>query len=77
MANIKVGIVGFHRHSKSYISFILDGLVEGIEVGAIYDHDKTKRKTANDLYPDIPVYTNYMKMMKSGRVDIITTYIPS
>ncbi|SHM98770.1 Gfo/Idh/MocA family oxidoreductase [Gracilibacillus kekensis] len=77
MTKLKVGIVGFHQQSKSYISFILDGLIEGVEVGAIYDQDRKKQQIVNAFYPDIPFYTNYMEMMESGKVDVVTTYIPS
>ncbi|SER49981.1 hypothetical protein SAMN04487944_10590 [Gracilibacillus ureilyticus] len=76
MRKLKLGIAGFHEQSNSYISLIKDGMIEGVEVGAVYDPDPYKRKQVKSLYPEIPFYTDYVEMLESGEVEAVVSYLP-
>ncbi|WP_058306515.1 Gfo/Idh/MocA family protein [Gracilibacillus massiliensis] len=76
MAKVKLGIIGLGQQGGAYASFIKEGRVGNMEIGAICDTDPEKKKRANEEYPEVPFYDNYIDMMESGDVDAIVTCVP-
>lgn len=73
----KVAIVGWNQEVNAYISFLKDGLIENVEVIAIYDKDKSMKRVVNYHYPEIPFYHDYKEMMRKETVDAVLSFHPS
>ncbi|WP_193433342.1 Gfo/Idh/MocA family protein [Virgibacillus necropolis] len=76
MKKIRLGIIGLGAQGGAYAGFITEGRVKNMEIGAICDTDSEKRAVAEEKYPDVPFYDNYIDMMESGNVDAIVTCVP-
>ncbi len=71
---VKLGIVGLGTQGGQYATFISEGKVPDLVVGAICDVDESKRETAEQL--GVPFYTDYKQMIDSGEVDAVVTTVP-
>ena len=76
MEKVRLGIIGFGNQGSIYAQFLEEGKVEGMVLGAICDIDPEKKKLAQEKYPSIPFYDNYLDMLDSGDVDAIVTTVP-
>jgi len=76
MKKVRLGIIGLGTQGGAYAGFIQEGRVKNMEIGAICDTDPAKRAEANEKYPDIPFYENYINMLDSGDVDAVVTCVP-
>lgn len=76
MAKVRLGIIGLGQQGGTYANFIKEGRVPNMEIGAICDVDPEKKKRAEEEYPGVPFYDNYIKMLDSGDVDAIVTCVP-
>lgn len=76
MDKVRLGIIGFGNQGSLYAQFITEGKVKDTVVGAICDIDPEKKKLAQEKYPSIPFYDNYLDMLDSGDVDAIVTTVP-
>ena len=72
MKKIRLGIIGLGTQGGTYATFINEGKVKNIEIGAICDIDSFKRHE----YPAVPFYENYIDMLESGQVDAVVTCVP-
>lgn len=73
---VRLGIIGLGAQGGMYAKFIKDGMVPNMEIGAIADIDLSKKAVAEEEYPSVPFYENYIEMMDSGNVDAIITTVP-
>ncbi|ETA82370.1 Gfo/Idh/MocA family protein [Youngiibacter fragilis] len=76
MEKLRYGIIGFGAQGGAYASFLSAGKVAKGTLGAICDTDPLKKAAANEKYPDVPFFDNYIEMMESGKVDAIITCVP-
>ncbi len=73
---VRLGIIGLGAQGAMYATFIAEGRVPGMTIGAIADTDAAKRELAQALYPDVPVYADHLAMVESADVDAIITCVP-
>ncbi|MGC5585338.1 Gfo/Idh/MocA family protein [Ornithinimicrobium sp. W1679] len=73
---VRLGIIGLGAQGSMYASFIDQGTVPNMEIGAIADIDATKEQTAATAYPGVPFFTDYTEMLASGTVDAVVTCVP-
>ncbi len=86
MDKVRYGIVGFGTQGSTYAGMMkgrsnFPGMPpvecpEYIELGAICDIDPEARNKAAELYPDVPLYSDYKVMIESGDVDAVITTLP-
>lgn len=76
MANVRLGIIGLGAEGGMYANFISEGKVKNMVIGAICDNDPAKKQVAEEKYPGVPYYDNYIEMMESGDVDAVVTTVP-
>ncbi|WP_087975088.1 Gfo/Idh/MocA family protein [Oceanobacillus rekensis] len=76
MKKVRLGIIGLGAQGGAYAGFILEGRVKNMEIGAICDNDPEKKAVAEEKYPNVPFYDNYIEMIESGDVDAIVTTVP-
>ncbi|RLL40708.1 gfo/Idh/MocA family oxidoreductase [Oceanobacillus piezotolerans] len=76
MKKVRLGIIGLGAQGGAYAGFITEGRVKNMEIGAICDIDPEKKKVAEEKYPNVPFYENYIEMLESGDVDAIVTTVP-
>ncbi len=87
MNKVRLGIIGVGRQGGTYTSLITgvntredmhksDITFDQIEVGALCDIDPNVRKKLQKLFPNIPVYENYLDLLESKNVDAIVTTVP-
>ncbi|WP_085993642.1 Gfo/Idh/MocA family protein [Oceanobacillus senegalensis] len=76
MSKVRLGIIGFGAQGGAYAGFISEGRVKNMEIGAICDTDPEKKKEAEEKYPNVPFYNNYIDMLESGDVDAVVTTVP-
>lgn len=58
-----------------YATFIRDGLVPNMEIGAIADINADKREQAAKDY-GVPTYEDYQTLLSSGDVEAVVTTVP-
>jgi predicted dehydrogenase len=73
---VRLGIIGLGQQGGAYATFITQGLVSHMEIGAICDIDPAKKDLAASLYPDTPFYADHLAMIESGDVDAVVTCVP-
>lgn len=76
MKKVRLGIVGLGAQGGTYAGFIAEGKVANMEIGAICDIDPAKKAIAQEKYPNVPFYEDYIAMLESGDVDAIVTTVP-
>ena len=72
---VRLGIIGLGAQGSMYATFIRDGLVPHMEIGAIADTDPAKRDLATREY-GVPVYADHAALIASGDVDAVVTCVP-
>lgn len=88
MKKVRLGIIGLGQQGGFYTSLLtgkqispsgmpqLNQVFDQLEVGAFCDIDPKKIKRVQELFPEIPVYSDYIEMLDSGNVDAIVTTVP-
>lgn len=76
MADVRLGIIGLGAEGGMYANFISEGKVKNMVIGAICDNDPAKKQVAEEKYPGVPFYDNYIDMLESGNVDAVVTTVP-
>ncbi|MCH6265947.1 Gfo/Idh/MocA family protein [Neobacillus citreus] len=76
MEQVKLGIIGLGAEGGMYAKFISEGKVKNMVIGAICDNDPAKKQVAQENYPDVPFYDNYIDMLESGDVNAVVTTVP-
>ena len=73
---VRLGIIGLGTQGSTYAKMIADGMVPNMVVAAIADVDPAARRKAAELYPDAPVYEDYVALLEGGDVDAVVTTVP-
>ncbi|MBQ1985214.1 MAG: Gfo/Idh/MocA family oxidoreductase [Clostridia bacterium] len=73
---VKMGIIGVGNMGSAHAKSLFAGNINGMELGAVCDIAKSKRKWANENLPGIPVFEDYKEMIASGLVDTILIATP-
>lgn len=76
MKKLRYGIIGFGAQGGAYSGFLTEGKVGKAVLAAICDIDPAKKALAQEKYPEVPFFDNYIEMMESGKVDAIITCVP-
>ena len=77
MANkVRIGIIGLGAQGSMYATFIADGMVPNMEIGAICDVDPAKAEVVRSIYPGVPFYEDYITLLEGGDVGAIVTCVP-
>ncbi|WP_010677493.1 Gfo/Idh/MocA family protein [Bacillus timonensis] len=76
MKKVRLGIIGLGAQGGAYAGFIAEGRVPNMEIGAICDIDPAKKAVAEEKYPNVPFYEDYIEMIESGDVDAVVTTVP-
>ncbi|AKK10142.1 Gfo/Idh/MocA family protein [Corynebacterium uterequi] len=71
---IRLGIIGLGAEGGMYATFLNEGRIENMEIGAICDILPEKKADA-DKY-GVPFYEDYKEMVTSGDVDAVVTTVP-
>lgn len=71
---VRLGIIGLGTEGGAYATFLTEGKVPGMRVGAICDIDETLRVRADEL--GVPFYTDYRHLIDGGEVDAVVTTVP-
>lgn len=74
MRKLRLGIVGWNAEVRSYISFIEDGLIEGVKVVALYCPNRHIKSEIQSYYPFIPIYFRYEKMMQEEHIEAVLSF---
>ncbi len=76
MNKVKMGIIGFGNMGKEHVKNIYDGKIPNMELAAVCDMDDKKIKLINELYPDVPTFSDVEDMYKSGLIDSVLIATP-
>ena len=76
MKKVRLGVLGYGNMGRAHVSYLQDGLVPHMELGAVCDIDEERLNDCKKLYPDVPVYKNAEEMYKSGNIDAVIVAIP-
>ncbi|QGH33821.1 gfo/Idh/MocA family oxidoreductase [Gracilibacillus salitolerans] len=76
MTKVRLGIIGLGQQGGAYGNMIKEGRVSNMEIGAICDNDPEKKKRADQEFPGVPFYEDYIDMLNSGDIDAIVTCVP-
>lgn len=76
MDSLRLGVIGFGNMGTAHCANVYDGKVPRMTLGAICDIAPERLKVAKERYPDVPVYDNYMDLIKSGNADVIIIAVP-
>lgn len=75
MANkVRLGIVGLGVEGAAYATFITQGMVPNMEIGAVSDVNPALEQKAQEL--GVPFFTDYKELITSGLVDAVVTTVP-
>ena len=76
MDSVKVGIIGVGNIGSAHAKCIADGKVSGMTLSAICDIKTEKEVSLREAYPDLPFFTDYKELLKSGLVDAVIVSAP-
>ena len=89
MDKVRLGIIGLGQQGGLYTRMLTGNIPssaangipdikipDNITVGAICDIDPGIERECNELYPDIPFYTDWKELVKSDTVDAVITAVP-
>ncbi len=89
MKKVRLGIIGVGQQGGFYTSLLtgvqinpqggmaMDKLdFDQLEVSAFCDIDPKKVERLKELFPNTPVYTDYIELLDSGNVDAVVTTVP-
>lgn len=85
MNKVKFGIIGFGIQGSSYAGYLSGRpkkngpqveCPEHCILGAICDNDPEKAREAAELFPEIPFYSDWKKMVDEKQVDAVITTVP-
>jgi predicted dehydrogenase len=74
LEKIRLGIVGLGVEGMAYAQFIRDGRVPNMTIGAVSDVAADKESVAKEF--DVPFFSDYKELIKSGQVDAVVTTVP-
>ncbi len=88
MNKVRLGIIGIGQQGSFYTALLTGKHVrqsgmpmekqnfDNLELGAFCETNPDIVAKLKEMFPEIPVYTNYIEMLDSGQVDAIVTTVP-
>jgi predicted dehydrogenase len=77
MDKVKLGIIGLGNMGSAHVKSILEGKIPEIEISAVADHMEGRRAWAAGCLPSgVPVFTDGMELIKSGRCGAVLVATP-
>ncbi len=76
MDSVRVGIVGIGNIGTVHATFIANGNIKGMTLGALCDISPEREEYCKNHFPDIPVYASHTEMFKSGKIDAVIVSTP-
>jgi len=77
MEKVKLGIIGLGNMGSAHVKSILEGKVPDIEISAVADRMEGRRAWAAGCLPQgVPVFTDGMELIKSGRCGAVLVATP-
>lgn len=76
MDKLRYGLVGVGVQGKTYAKFLTEGKIEHGTLGGLCDIAPEVIEYCKENYPEIPIFTDYKEMIKSGKVDAVITTVP-
>lgn len=73
---VKIGIIGIGGIGSAHFNCIGSGKIEGMELRAVCDIDPARLDYCKSVIPDIPAFSDYHVMIKSGLVDAVLVSVP-
>lgn len=71
-SSVRLGIVGLGNMGSAHCRSILEGKAPGAELAAVYDTDKDRAA----LFPEIPFFEDFGRLLFSGKVDAVLIATP-
>ncbi len=76
MNKVKIGIVGVGNIGFVHAYSIYGGKVGNMELAALCDIEKTRIERCRVSFPGIPVFSNYIQMLKEAELDAVVVAVP-
>ena len=76
MENVRIGIVGIGNMGSAHMACISEGRIKGLVLGALCDSDPARLALCEERCPDVPRFSDYHEMIKSGLFDAILIAVP-
>ncbi len=76
MKKVKFGIIGLGNIGTTHAINLYDGKVTDAKLEAICDLSQQRLEYAKKRFPDTPLFTDAVEMMKSGLIDTVIVSVP-
>ncbi|MDR3146764.1 MAG: Gfo/Idh/MocA family oxidoreductase [Treponema sp.] len=77
MDKVKLGIIGVGNMGSGHTKTVFDGLIPGMELGAVADRLPARREWAQELLPaGFPIFEDGSELIQSGLVDAVLIAVP-
>ena len=76
MENVRIGIVGIGNMGSAHMACISEGRIKGLVLGALCDSDPSRLALCEERCPDVPRFSDYHEMIRSGLIDAILIAVP-
>ncbi|WP_129359536.1 MULTISPECIES: Gfo/Idh/MocA family protein [Micrococcaceae] len=73
---VRLGIIGYGAQGSTYATFIAEGRVPHMRIGAVCDTDPERRAQAERDHPGVTTFSSYSDVLASGNVDAVVTCVP-
>lgn len=76
MDTVRLGIVGIGGIGSAHFNCVGGGKIEGMTLAAVCDIDPARLEYCKSILPDIPCFSDYKDMLKSGLIDAVLISVP-
>ena len=73
---VRLGIVGIGGIGSAHFNCVGGGKISGMRLGAVCDIDPARLEYCKGVYPDVPRFSDFGDMIKSGLIDSILISVP-
>ena len=76
MQTVRMGIIGVGGIGSAHLNCIGSKKIKGMTLAAACDIDPARLDYCKSVFPDVPVYEDYLEMLGSGLVDAVIVAVP-
>ena len=76
MENVRIGIIGIGNMGSAHMACISEGRIQGLVLGALCDSDPSRLALCQERCPDVPRFSDYHEMIRSGLIDAVLIAVP-
>ena len=73
---VRLGIVGIGGIGSAHFNCVGGGKISGMRLGAVCDIDPARLEYCKGVYPDVPRFSDFGDMIKSGLIDSALISVP-